>query len=56
MTEDQANQLITLLTTVTQQADTLIWLGSAAVLGIGIIWGALQWRLWLLSKNQKHFW
>jgi hypothetical protein len=56
MTSDQADAMLAALGHLSDQLDALIWLGTAAVLGIGLVWGSLQWRLTLLSKNQKHFW
>jgi hypothetical protein len=56
MDTTQAAQMIQLLTDISSKLDTLIWLGTTSVLGIGILWGCAQWRLTLLSKNQRHFW
>jgi hypothetical protein len=63
MDSTQAQQMLDLLTQQTAllqqlQADLArcVWLGTAGVLGIGLLWGCFQFRLWLLSKNQRHFW
>jgi hypothetical protein len=53
---DLLQQQATLLQQVHDDLTRCVWLGTAGVLGIGLVWGCFQFRLWLLSKNQRHFW
>ena len=48
MVEQQQQQI--------NQLQQLIWLGSTIALACGILWGVLQWRLVILTKNQRHLW
>jgi hypothetical protein len=56
MTEDQANQLITLVTSIQSQNDTLIHIGLCIALASCFIWGTFLWRMIILSKNQRNLW
>ena len=56
MTEDQANQLITLLTNIQGQNTTLIDIGMCVALAACFIWGTFLWRMIILSKNQRNLW
>ena len=56
MTEDQANQLLTLLTNLQSQNATLISIGMCIALAACFIWGTFLWRMIILSKNQRNLW
>ena len=56
MTDDQATQLIQLLTTINGQLDTLIHIGMCVALAASLIWGTFLWRMVILSKNQRNLW
>jgi len=56
MTEDQANQLIQLITTIQGELTTLINIGMCIALATCLIWGTFLWRMIILSKNQRNLW
>ena len=56
MTEDQATQLIQLLTDLKGQLATLISIGMCVALAASLIWGTFLWRMIILSKNQRNLW
>jgi hypothetical protein len=56
MTDDQANQLIQLLTGIQGQLATLTNIGMCVALAASLIWGTFLWRMIILSKNQRNLW
>ncbi|HVS70783.1 MAG TPA: hypothetical protein VHQ47_05985 [Phycisphaerae bacterium] len=56
MTDDQANQLIQLLTSIQGQLATLLNIGMCVALAASLIWGTFLWRMIILSKNQRNLW
>jgi hypothetical protein len=56
VTDDQFNTLMAALNQLHADNATLIWIGTTAIAGIGFVWGAILWRLIMLSKNQSYFW
>ena len=56
MTEEQATQLIDLLTAIQGQQATLINIGMCVALASCFIWGTFLWRMIILSKNQRNLW
>lgn len=55
MTEDQADTLIALVTSLQGDVVTLVSLGTVAVLLLSILWGCVVWRLVRLAADKKDF-
>lgn len=53
MTPEQATQLIDLATSIESQMQTLVFLATGTVIGLGLIWGAITWHLIIVAKNQS---
>lgn len=53
MTPEQAADLLDLLLSIDGKLDVLVFLGTAAVIGVGLLWGALTWHLIIVAKNQS---
>jgi len=43
------------LVEISTKLDTVIWLGSACALGVGVLWGHEAWKLLLYLKNERDF-
>jgi len=56
MTEEQATQLIGLVTDLKGQLAMLINIGVCIALAASLIWGTFLWRMIILSKNQRNLW